>query len=145
MIPPDAPPLPPEQLPSTPDDGQPPPPPPPDDGTPTTPPSPPDVPPPADQGQPWAPPPPAQEPEFDPTVNESPVLPHSAVSGAARASATFAMVIDLATNPDDADAALAQILALVQAMLADVSRFVPAAMQQTAADQVQAVADQLGQ
>lgn len=81
---------------------------------------------------------------FDPTVNETPVLPHSAASGAARASAAFSMVIDLATSPDDPAAALAQILALMQAMLADVSRFVPAAMQQTAAAQVQAVADQLG-
>jgi len=97
----------------------------------------------AEPSQPVPPQPPADTPISDATSNEVPVLPHSATAGAARASASFQVVIDLATDPDDPAAALAQIIALMQAMLADVGRFVPAAMQQTAADQVQAVADSL--
>jgi hypothetical protein len=73
------------------------------------------------------------------------VLPHSATAGAARAHAAFSVVIDLATDPEDPAAALAQIIAFMEAMLTDVGRFVPAAMQQTAADQVQVVADQSAQ
>ena len=93
--------------------------------------------------QPVPPTPPPDTPVSDATSNENPVLPHSATAGAARAHASFQVVIDLATNPDDPAAALAQIIALMEAMLADVGRFVPAAMQQTAQDQVQQVADSL--
>ena len=84
------------------------------------------------------------EPVETATDNETPVLPHTAQAGAARAVAAFSVVIDLGTNPDDPAAALAKILALMQQMLADVQRFVPPAMTQTATDQVQQVADSLG-
>jgi hypothetical protein len=121
---------------------------PPDAAPPVGEPPPPDVAPPdttqpEPPAAPYPPDTPSQGPVSDATTNENPVLPHTAQAGAARASATFSLVINIATNPDDPAAALAQILALMQAMLADVSRFVPPAMQQTAANQVQAVADQL--
>jgi hypothetical protein len=99
----------------------------------------------AEPSQPVPPQAPPDTPVSDATSNEVPVLPHSATAGAARAHAAFALAIDIGTNADDPAAALQQILALMAAMLADVARFVPAAMQQTAADQVQAVADQLPQ
>jgi hypothetical protein len=99
----------------------------------------------AEPSQPFPPPEPAGTPVSDATANETPVLPHNAAAGAARAHASFAMVIQIASDTEDPAAALAQIIALMQAMLADVGRFVPAAMQQTAATDIQAVADQLGQ
>jgi len=95
----------------------------------------------AEPSQPVPPAPPPDTPISDATSNEVPVLPHSATAGAARAHASFQVVIDMATDPTDPAAALAQIIAFMQAMMADVARFVPAAMQQTAADQVQQVAD----
>lgn len=71
------------------------------------------------------------------------MLPHTAAAGAARAEAMFAIMIDLATDPDDPAAALAKILALIQAAMDDVSRFVPQQMRQAASEQAQAVADSL--
>jgi hypothetical protein len=122
--------------------------PPPPDAPPVVPPGeqPPQPPPPLPEPEPDQPVPPPQPPMApvgDATTNETPVLPVTAQAGAARAHAAMAMVIDIGTNPDDPAAALAQIVALMQAMLADVARFVPPAMQQTAATDVQAVADSL--
>ena len=71
------------------------------------------------------------------------MLPQTAAAGAATAHATFLAAIDIGTGADDPAAALAQIVALLQAMLAQVAQYVPAAMQQTAAANVQAVADSL--
>ena len=97
----------------------------------------------AEPVQPVPPDAPPEGPISDATSNEVPVLPHTAQAGAARAHAAFSVVIDLATDPADPAAALAQIIALMQAMMADVARFVPPAMQQTDAADVQAVADSL--
>jgi hypothetical protein len=71
------------------------------------------------------------------TVNENPVLPHSAQAGAARTSAILAQAIGLAASPDPEQMAetLARVLAMMQAALADVDRFVPDAMRDTAADE----------
>jgi hypothetical protein len=71
------------------------------------------------------------------TANENPVLPHDARAGAARTSAILTQAIDLGTNPDPEELAtvLAQVVAMMQAALADVDRFVPDGFRQTAADE----------
>lgn len=105
---------------------------------PAPPPAAPDVTPAEPAGTPEPQPPPG--PVIPATSNENPVLPHSAAAGSARASVMFARVIDLAGGtPEDPAAVLAQILTMCQAALADVDRFVPDAMRQTAADDVDAM------
>lgn len=105
--------------------------------------SPPDTTEPEPPSAPYPPEVPSQVPLPGATENENPVLPHTAQAGAARAHAAFSLMIGMATGPheDPADA-LAAIIAFAQAMMADLIRFVPPAMQETAASQVQAVADQ---
>ena len=71
--------------------------------------------------------------------NENPVLPHTATAGAARASVMFSQVIGLASGEGDPADLLAKILAMCQAAIADVDRFVPDQMRQAAAADVDAM------
>jgi hypothetical protein len=75
------------------------------------------------------------------TGNESPVLPQNAHGGVAKAAAIFERIITIANDADPADAgeALARISGIAEAAIGDVSRFVPAAMRQAAADDAAAL------
>jgi hypothetical protein len=85
-------------------------------------------------GTPHPPDSPPGEPQGQAASNASPLLPHNAQAGAARAMVVFRQIIALAD--DGGDGALAQIAALARGGLDDVTRFAPEPMHQAAADEV---------
>jgi len=73
------------------------------------------------------------------TTNETPVLPHNAQGGAAKAAAVFERVYTIASDAQggsagDMTSALARIQGIAEAAVGDVGRFAPAQLRQVAAD-----------